>query len=281
MRPLWAFLFLALLGLAGCKQALYSQLSEQEANEVFAALSRTGISSNKVSVNDKYWGIEVDPNDIPAAVETLNRVGLPRSRFASLGDMFKREGIVSTPTEERVRFLHGVSQELSHTLSTIDGVIAARVHLVMPQNDPLADKTRPSSASVFIKHRADLDLQPMVSSIKSLVLRSVEGLTHDAVYVSLFAAEPPLRARGEPPYAPLLGMSLPRELANWLNPLAWLLTIGVPLLLAFGLYRYRSLVRADMGLLRARIGGPGALKPRAVAPLAATDNAAPDQRVVL
>ena len=172
----------------GCKEVLYSQLAEQEANEMVAVLASNGVAVSK-TVTDKYWGIEVEGSQIPLAMQLLTREGLPRSRYASLGDMFKREGIVSTPTEERIRFIHGISQELSRTLSMIDGVLAARVHIVLPHNDPLADRAKPSSASVFIRHRADIDLQASLTSIKSLVVRSVEGLSHDSVYVTLFAAE--------------------------------------------------------------------------------------------
>lgn len=65
-----------------------SQLSEQEANEVYTALARAGIAARKVAI-DKAWGIEVEAEDIPHSVEALNRVGLPRGRFSNLGEMFK------------------------------------------------------------------------------------------------------------------------------------------------------------------------------------------------
>ncbi len=256
-RPLIAAVILSLtVFMAGCKESLYSQLSEQEANEVYTALARVGVPATKVAVGKTHWGIQVDAQDIPRAVEALDRVGLPRARFSNLGEMFKREGIVSTPNEERVRFLYGVSQELSQTLSTIDGVVAARVHIVIPQNDPLAENVKPSSASVFIKHRADVDLQPLLASIRSLVLRSVEGLSHDTVYVSMFPAEPPLAARGEPVFAPVLGLSVPRGIATWLTPLLWIVLIGAPLLLAWMFYRYRSSIQQDLQQARRRHARP-------------------------
>lgn len=239
--------------LAGCQEFLYSQLSEQEANEVYTALARAGVPASKTVVDKRNWGIQVRAEDIPRAVEALDRVGLPRTRFSNLGEMFKREGIVSTPNEERVRFLYGVSQELSQTLSTIDGVVSARVHIVMPQNDPLADHAKPSSASVFIKHRADIDLQPMLSSIRSLVLRSVEGLSHDTVYVSLFPAEPLAPAQGEPLYAPILGVMVSRGMAAWLTPMLWVVGIGGWLLLGWMFHRYRTLVGEDLHRLKGRM----------------------------
>lgn len=222
--------------LAGCKQPLYSQLSEQEANEVYAALARVGIDVDKVPTGERVWGVEVDPADIPLAIDTLNRLGLPKSRYATLGELFRREGIVSTPTEERVRFLYGVSQELSQTLSTIDGVVAARVHLVIPQNDPLAAQARAASASVFIKHRPDVDLQPTLSSIKSLVLRSVEGLTHDTVYVSFFAAEGIAPSAGVQRAGLVESMAMRRLINRYQFPLLMLMLLGAA---GFGLWSIR------------------------------------------
>jgi len=272
---------LGVLGLAmllvACKEPLYTQLNEQEANEVFAVLARAGIEAEKNAVGEKGWGIGVYPSDIPAAMDALNAAGLPRSRFANLGDMFKREGIVATPTEERVRFMYGVSQELSNTLSDIDGVISARVHLVMPQNDPLNEKNKVASASVFIKHRIDVDLQPMLPAIKSLVLRSVEGLTFDTVFVTFFPAERPTASSAASIQAPLLGMRLPSSLATWLNPLLALLGLVCAALAAYTLLRHRSALKTD---LRRLVSPDEPVAPRPVerAPmsqLAAVDNDLP------
>jgi type III secretion protein J len=215
-RLIWLLSAAMLCLLAGCKEILYSQLGEQEANEMIAVLASNGVNVSKTYA-DKHWGIEVASSQIPLAMQVLTREGLPRSRYASLGDMFKREGIVSTPTEERIRFIHGVSQELSRTLSMIDGVLAARVHIVLPQNDPLADRAKPSSASVFIRHRADMELQGSLMSIKSLVVRSVEGLSHDSVYVTLFPAERVALSRPVAAADTVLGVTVPRVVVELLN----------------------------------------------------------------
>jgi type III secretion protein J len=43
--------------LAGCKDLLYTLLTEQGANEVFAVLARSGIEASKSAVGDEGWGM--------------------------------------------------------------------------------------------------------------------------------------------------------------------------------------------------------------------------------
>jgi type III secretion protein J len=174
------------LGLAGCKASLYSGLNESEANEIVAALSLGRIDARKERIDGAEWQVQVDEGRIGAALELLRAQGLPHERFASMGDMFQKQGLVSTPAEERMRYIFGVSQELSQTLRSIDGVVSARVHVVIPTNDPLSDKVKPSSAAVFIKHRPDADLRLLTPTVKDLVAHSIEGLSADQVSLSLF-----------------------------------------------------------------------------------------------
>jgi len=181
-------LVLALL-LSGCGVQLFSGLSEPEANEVVAALSSVGISATKGAIDDKRWSVTVSEGDLPNALETLKQRGLPRDRFQNLGELFKKEGLMSTPTEERIRYIHGISQELSETIGQIDGVVSARVHIVIPASDPLMDKVKPSSASVFVKHRNDVNLETIAPALRTLILRGVEGLSYENISVSFFVAE--------------------------------------------------------------------------------------------
>ena len=180
----------ATLLLAGCgRETLYTQLDQQQANEMLALLLSQGVDADKTRA-DSAWALTTSRRDLPQAMQLLKANGYPREKFQSLGDVFPKEGLVSSPLEERARLLHAMSQELARTLSTIDGVIVARVHLAIPERAALSDKRGPASAAVFIKHRADSPVTAQVASIKALVVNSVEGLPYDNVTVTLSPSAP-------------------------------------------------------------------------------------------
>ena len=196
-RP-FALLLVLVLALAGCssKIELYGSLNEREANDVLALLLRSGVEAEKIPGKGGVSAIRVGSANVARAMELLNAAGLPRDRFASMGDLFRREGLISSPSEERVRYMYGITQELSRTLSGIDGVISARVHVVLPGNDPGAPPARPSSAAVLIRHAPGAVIEAVVPRIKELVVNSIEGMSYDRVSIVLVRAVP------EEPVAP-------------------------------------------------------------------------------
>jgi len=231
------------LALAGCKASLYSGLNESEANEIVAALSLGRIDARKERVDGAEWQVQVDEGRIGAALELLRAQGLPHERFASMGDMFQKQGLVSTPAEERMRYIFGVSQELSQTLRSIDGVVSARVHVVIPTNDPLSDKVKPSSAAVFIKHRPDADLRLLTPTEKDLVAHSIEGLSADQVSLSLFETRAAAPRAGAAPLDEPSGDE--RLVLGLLTQRAAMLLLGLLLAAAVALMALPTLLRRN------------------------------------
>ena len=197
--------------LQACTVELYSNLDQKQANEIVAALMRSGIPAERESRNDGTMIVSVPKGQFADAMAVLDENGLPRTEFATLGDVFKRDGFVSSPTEERAAMIFGLSQELSRTVSEIDGVLSARVHLVLPQNDPLRNGVVPSSASVFIRHRASVPMNELVPQVKNLIANGTAGLTYDNVSVTLVPVEStPAQTRNEVGFTTFLGM--------WIHP---------------------------------------------------------------
>ena len=190
LLPALAALLLLLLA-AGCKVELYGGLAEREANDMLAALLRRGIPAEKLPGLEGTFALHVEEGRFAEAVELLKMQGFPREPFASIGEVFKKEGLISSPLEERVRFVYALSQELSATLSEIDGVLSARVHVVLPDNALSTGKIVPSSAAVFIRHLAEAAVDRLTPQIKMLVTNSIEGLAYDKVSVVLFPVEVP------------------------------------------------------------------------------------------
>lgn len=176
--------------LVGCgPEVLYSNLSESDANTMMGLLLVRNIQAVKTAQKENLFSISVPRQQFAAATDLLKWYGIPSEKFSGIGEVFKKTGIVSSPSEEKIRFMYALSQQISETLSHIDGVLVARVSLVLPKNDPYTETLTPSSASVFLKFRPGSVPATLVPQIKTLVMKSVEGLNYDNVSVVIVQSE--------------------------------------------------------------------------------------------
>ncbi|PBJ84393.1 EscJ/YscJ/HrcJ family type III secretion inner membrane ring protein [Lysobacteraceae bacterium NML93-0399] len=175
----WSGVLLACLMLVGCGgTALYSSVDERQANEMMGALIGSGIQAQKKPAASKVgWDVFVAESDMPQAMDVLRARGLPRENYQNLGDIFKKEGFASSATDERGRYLHALQQEITQTLSMLPGVAQARVHLALPERDPLGGSTGKTSAAVWIFEQPGANVRDREADIKIVVKDGVEGLT--------------------------------------------------------------------------------------------------------
>ena len=111
----------AALLLAGCDMTeLYSQLDEQEGNEMLALLLQHDIDSRKRPGKDNLVSLDVNKHKIPEAVELLRKNGYPKDSFATFRDLFSSDKLIATPYEDRTRYTYGLSQEYSQRIRCAD-----------------------------------------------------------------------------------------------------------------------------------------------------------------
>lgn len=194
--PMRALGIVAVAVLAGCSTPIQHGLDESAANEVVIALERTGIGACKArdEGNGEAFTISVSKGQSLRALEILQALGLPRGRRAGFGEVYKQASLVPTPGEERARFQEALAGEIERTLEKVDGVVGARVHLVLPEPNPLALDGKPqvaAQAAVLLKLRVG-PAPISEADVKKLVAGSVANLAPDSVaVVTTNAAIPP------------------------------------------------------------------------------------------
>jgi flagellar M-ring protein FliF len=113
----------------------------------------------------------------------LASAGLPRGGGVGF-EIFDRSNLGETEFEQHINLRRALEGELSRSISTIDGVQSARVHLVLPENRLFAARKEQASASVVLKLRPSKEFgRREVAGIVHLVAAAVPGLSHDRVSV--------------------------------------------------------------------------------------------------
>lgn len=186
---------LLLLALGGCAaEELLHGLDERQANDVLVALDEAGIPAAKLQEegSDAGWLVEVPSADAGRARRLLSERELPRARPPGFADLFAGGGMVPTPLEEHARYLHALSGELSRSVEALDGVVEARVHLGLPQEDPLrpGEPHAPRGAVLLRCRRAACPaVRSLEPAIRALVAGAADGLTAETVSVLVSEAE--------------------------------------------------------------------------------------------
>ena len=239
-----------LLAACGARVDLMGAIPEDEANEVISALLKASIPAEKIPGKEGKVGVRVDASQVGRALEILRENGLPRERFAGMGQIFKKEGLISSPVEERARYIYALSQELSNTLSKIDGVLAARVHVVLPERGVAGEVGVPATSAVFIKHQEGYNLEIIQPQIRRLVTNSIPGLTAERVSVIFVSAQPrSATSSSSTTSTSVWGVDVPAQSASTLGAFLWgLLMVAVLGLAGLGFVLWRYVWPAHQGI---------------------------------
>ncbi|MDP9388840.1 MAG: flagellar M-ring protein FliF [Actinomycetota bacterium] len=160
---------------------LFTGLEAADAAAITEKLDGAGVS---YQLADGGRSVLVPRKDVYQLRLDMSAAGLPEGASSGYA-LLDKQGITASEFRQRVDFQRALEGELTKTVTAIDGVDAANVHLVIPEDDLFADDDRHPSASVLVKTGAGKRLAPgQVQAIVHLVSSSVEGLQAEHVTVA-------------------------------------------------------------------------------------------------
>lgn len=175
-----ALLCLALLGFLvfrggeGPIALLYADLDLREAGQIADQLEKAHIPRRIAADGTR---ILVPADQVSRARLLLAKEGLPSG--GSIGyEIFDRsDGLTANSFQQGITQSRAMEGELARTIRSIQGVRAARVHLVLPRREPFARDRQEAQASVVLTMAgaARLDREG-VQSILNLIAAAVPGL---------------------------------------------------------------------------------------------------------
>ena len=123
---------------------------------------------------------------VPADQVTKLRMALAQDNLPAAGvgyEIFdKSDAFGTTAFVQNINHQRALEGELSRSMQTIDGIQAARVHLVIPERQVFSRDDQQPSASVILKTGGRLD-RGQVQAIQHLVAAAVSGLSADRVAI--------------------------------------------------------------------------------------------------
>lgn len=169
-----------LMGSGATYQYAFTNLSAEDSGEAAAQLKAAGISFR---VEAGGSALAVPASQVYDARLLLAASGLPRGGGVGF-EIFDRGDLGVSEFTQRVNLRRAIEGELSRTVSRLNAVRSARVHITLPEKGLYRDEDRHASAAVVVNLQsgrvlADRELQ----GIRHLVASAVPGLASDNVTV--------------------------------------------------------------------------------------------------
>lgn len=160
---------------------LYSGLADRDAADVATALRTAGVPFRFEPGSGL---VSVPQTQLDQARLSLAEQGLPRSGGTGFEMMQQDQGFGTSQFIENARYQHALETELARTVTSLQPVRAARVHLAIPKPSAFSRNGSSPSASVLVDLHAGRQLeQNQVASIVHLVASSVAGMLPSGVTV--------------------------------------------------------------------------------------------------
>jgi flagellar M-ring protein FliF len=161
---------------------LYGSLAGMDSKQIMDTLTAANIN---YTVEPNSGALLVKADDVQRARIQLAQAGVVQND-ANIGFeiLDKDQGLGTSQFMEATRYRRGLEGELARTISSLNNVKAARVHLAIPKSSVFVRDDRKPSASVLVELYAGRSLEPsQVIAITNLVATSVPELNKSQITV--------------------------------------------------------------------------------------------------
>jgi flagellar M-ring protein FliF len=159
-------------------KTLYSNLREQDIKDV-----STSLDGKKAKYRVSGDSIEVPSQDVYAARIALALEGLPRDQGVGF-ELFDDSRLGMTEFMQNVNYQRALQGELMRSITTINEIVEAKVHVSVPKERIFTESGEESKASVVVRLMPGATLrEDQVRAITHLVASAVRGLKPEAVQV--------------------------------------------------------------------------------------------------
>ena len=161
---------------------LYGSLAGMDAKQVMETLASADIA---YTVEPNSGALLVKADDVSRARLKLAAAGVtPTDSNIGFEILDKDQGLGTSQFMEATRYRRGLEGELARTISSLNNVKGARVHLAIPKSSVFVRDERRPSASVLVELYAGRSLEPgQVLAIVNLVATSVPELSKSQITV--------------------------------------------------------------------------------------------------
>lgn len=160
---------------------LYSDLSSVDSGAVAAKLEEDEIPY-EISADGSR--VTVPGDQVGKARMLLAEAGLPNGGSMGYEIFDEQSSFGTTNFVQNINQVRALEGELSRTISSLDNIRSARVHIVLPQRELFSRENKNASASVFLGVRPGASVEKQqILSIQSLVASAVPNLKSTSVSI--------------------------------------------------------------------------------------------------
>ena len=158
---------------------LYGNLAEMDAAEIITTLDRAG---TPYKFDPQAGVISVASDQVHQARIMMASAGLPKNSDKGFDILYEDQGLGTSAFMETARFNQALAEELQRSISALDSVKSARVHLAIPPKSAFIRSKTKANASVVVSLAQGRNLsESQVSGIVYLVASSVTDLAPENV----------------------------------------------------------------------------------------------------